>query len=291
MGTDHDSITLDEESGLTLIPPSKDARFAVGVSVWDGPAEAAFRAFVRREAASGGLQRIGRVPGGPEAVMRVKVQLVPRPDNDYNPKAVSVAAPPAYGGTDHERHFGYMYDRNLVSLGGPIRGLVHATGQPVGCHAHVELYKVDTEEYRERRDDHGPVITVSRNRMYGFHGIRLALPWWEDLQRMAVAHVRTLEPGQILPFTGHWAPWTPGARRQLIARTGEDLFPITLRIEGGQLLAYHGDLLLACLWPSGRDFFDRTMERVRELGGTAAAFAEDHEGSIKVYVEDIRPRA
>ncbi|MFJ4776393.1 hypothetical protein [Streptomyces sp. NPDC088762] len=289
MGTAQDAIVVDRETGLVLIPPSKHHEFALGVSVWDGAAEDAFRAFIGHEVASGGLDRIRRTPGRGETVLPVKVQLVPRPDNDYNPKAISVAAPPSHGGSDHERHFGYMYDRNLRSLGGPLRGLAYATGRPLGCHAYVELHKVDPAEYRKRKADYPQVITASRNLIYSYSGIRLLMPWWEDLQQMAVAHARTVNPGQILPFTGHWAPWQPGARQQLAACTQDHLFPITLRAENGQLIACHEELLLACLWPSGRDFFDRTMARVRELGGTATAYAEDYEGSIKVYVEDSSP--
>ncbi|MFD3698052.1 hypothetical protein ACFWUZ_18190 [Streptomyces sp. NPDC058646] len=289
MGTAQDSIAPDQESGLTLIPPSKRHAFALGVSVRGGAAEKAFHAFVQHEVASGGLARGGGTPGQ-DAVLPVKVQLVPRPDNDYNPNAVSVAAPPEHGGTDHERHLGYMYDRNLVSLGGPIRGLAYAAGQPVGCHAHVELHQVDPQEYREGTAEHGPVVTASRNLMYGYSGIRLLMPWWEDLQQMAITYARTVRPDLILPFTGHWSTWQPGARRELAARTQEHLFPVTLRVEDGQLLAYHQDLLLSCLWPSGRDFYDRTMTQVQGRGGTATAYAEDHEGSIKVYVEDSSPR-
>ncbi|MFF7728813.1 hypothetical protein [Streptomyces sp. NPDC008001] len=222
--------------------------------------------------------------------MPLKLQLVPRPDNDYNPKAVSVAAPPQHPGTDHERHVGYMYDRNLVSLGGPIRGLAYATGRPVGCHAYVKLREVDPREYRKRKADYGPVITASRSRIYSYiDGIRLLMPWWEDLQQMAITHARTIRPDLILPFTGHWVSWKPGAREKLAARTLDHLFPVALRVEDGELLAYHEDLLLACLWPSGRDFFDRTMKRVEELGGAATAFAEDYEGSIKIYAEDSSP--
>ena len=290
MGTAPDSITFDQASGLALIPPNKQHEFAVGVSVWGGPAEDAFHSFVRHQVASGGLDRMGGSRGRGITVLPVHVQLVPRPDNEYNPNAISVAAPPTHGGAAHERHLGYLYDRNLVSLGGPIRGLAYATEQPVGCHAYVELHQVDPQEYRENEADYGPVVTASTKLMYSYTGIRLLLPWWQDLQQMAIAYARTVRPAQILPFTGHWASWKPGSRQELAARTQEHLFHITLRVEGGQLLAYHQDLLLAPLWPSDRDFFDRTMAQVLELGGTATAYAENHSGSIKVFVEDSSPR-
>lgn len=69
----------------------------------------------------------------------MKVQIALRPDNTYNPNAISVAAPPEHAGTDIERHLGYMYDRNLVSVGGPLRGLVSVSDRPVCCHAFIGL--------------------------------------------------------------------------------------------------------------------------------------------------------
>ncbi|MFF2438525.1 hypothetical protein ACFVU4_30890 [Streptomyces sp. NPDC058107] len=35
--------------------------------------------------------------------------------------------------------------------------------------------------------------------------------------------------------------------------------------------------------PSTRDFFDRTMQQVREMGGTDTAHAEKHQGALKVF--------
>ncbi|MEV8211643.1 hypothetical protein AB0P40_42615 [Streptomyces sp. NPDC079189] len=41
--------------------------------------------------------------------------------------------------------------------------------------------------------------------------------------------------------------------------------------------------------PSSRDFFDDTMPRVGELGGTATAHAEEHQSALRVYVESHAP--
>ncbi|WP_329159067.1 hypothetical protein OHB49_08080 [Streptomyces sp. NBC_01717] len=41
--------------------------------------------------------------------------------------------------------------------------------------------------------------------------------------------------------------------------------------------------------PSSRDFFDHTMQQVRELGGTATARAEEYQGALKVFVESRAP--
>ncbi|MFF3059862.1 hypothetical protein [Streptomyces sp. NPDC057909] len=42
---------------------------------------------------------------------------------------------------------------------------------------------------------------------------------------------------------------------------------------------------LAELTPSSGDFFDHTMQRVREPGGTATAHAEERQGALQVFVE------
>jgi len=109
------SIGADPESGLLMIPPN-DAEVSIGVALWDD-AEVVYQSFVKDSLLDGWEQRIfeGVVAGRSEKqqLLPVVVQLVPRPDNDYNPMAISVAAPPSVGGTDHERHMGYMYDRNL----------------------------------------------------------------------------------------------------------------------------------------------------------------------------------
>lgn len=41
--------------------------------------------------------------------------------------------------------------------------------------------------------------------------------------------------------------------------------------------------------PSSRHFSDYTMQQVRELGGTATAHAEEHQGALKVFVESRAP--
>ncbi|WP_406309411.1 hypothetical protein [Streptomyces sp. NBC_00623] len=42
---------------------------------------------------------------------------------------------------------------------------------------------------------------------------------------------------------------------------------------------------MAELTPSSRDFFDHTMQRVGELGGTARAHTEEHHRALQVFVE------
>ncbi|MFF4758307.1 hypothetical protein [Streptomyces sp. NPDC001292] len=285
------SMDEDPESGLLLVP-AHEAKFSVGVALWDDTVDV-YRSFVRRSLADGWEKSVFRaaVKGRCEkqAVLPVVVQLVPRPDNEYNPKAISVAAPPGMGGTAHERHMGYMYERNLVSLGAPLRSLAAVSGRPVGCHGLVELHEVD-ERWKDADEEAGDTFHIrGARRTYSVYSLRLRLPWWEDLQAMTVAYARSVRPDLILPFISHWTSYSEGAREALLRRTDQKEFPVTLRVENDRLLAYYEDLELSVLVPSGRDFFDRTMSRVQELGGTATALAEEHGGALKVFVEDNSP--
>lgn len=282
---------VDPDSGLLLVPAG-DAGFSVGVALWDDAA-ATWRTFVQRSLVGAWEQSVVRAAvargSAKRTLVPVLVQLVPRPDNEYNPKAISVAAPPFLGGTDRERHLGYMYDRNLVSLGGPLRSLAMVSDRPVGAHALIEV-EAD-EEWDEDLDGEldGMLRVRGAKRTYTVMSLRLRLPWWQDLQATTVEYARAVRPDLVLPFIGHWATYTPGAHAGLLGRTGRKEFPVALRVVDGRLVAFYEDLELAVLAPSSRDFFDRTMRRVSELGGEAQGFAEEHGGALKVFVEDDAP--
>ncbi|SIR97079.1 hypothetical protein SAMN05444858_13228 [Micromonospora avicenniae] len=77
----------------------------------------------------------------------VVVALVPRPDNDYNPQAISVAQPITYGGSYRDRHMGFVYDADHCFVGGArFRELAAAAqGAEVGCHARLKAGRSDAE--------------------------------------------------------------------------------------------------------------------------------------------------
>ncbi|MFF7359270.1 hypothetical protein [Streptomyces sp. NPDC008125] len=286
-----ESTVTDPDSGLLLVPAG-EVEFSLGTGLWDDAADT-YRTFVQRSLVGGWEKSVVRaaVAGRSEKqdLAPVLVQLVPRPDNEYNPKAISVAAPPSLGGTDQERHLGYMYDRNLVSLGGPLRSLALVSGRPVGCHALVEVDEVDDEwDDLDAEFDATPRVRGEK-KTYTVMSLRLRLPWWEDLQAMTVGYARSVRPDLILPFVGHWAAYAPGAHAELLDRAGQKEFAVALRVVDDRLVAFHEDLELAVLAPSSRDFFDRTLRRVKELGGEAQAFAEEHGGALKVFVENDAP--
>ncbi|MFJ4680302.1 hypothetical protein [Kitasatospora sp. NPDC088783] len=291
------SIESDPEARITMIPAG-DPTFAIGVGLWreTRPLET-FRSFAQDQLSrhgSGAPARIGRGRKDDDEVLPVVVQLVPRPDNTYNPDAISIAAPPGYGGTDHERHMAYMYDRHLVSLGGALRSLAALSPFPVGCHAFIELYEVEHDGFEPEsgpNDEDGDalVITDERQVAYWTGRLRLLMPRWDRLQALTVDYARGVRSDLILPFIGHWTPWLPGSRAALASLTQEKSFDVTLRAEGDALTASYEDLPLSDLNSTSRDYFDRTVLQVREMGGRATARAEEHQGSLKVFVEDSRP--
>ncbi|MYS75280.1 hypothetical protein GTY88_33405 [Streptomyces sp. SID5926] len=292
------SIVVDRASGMLMIPAGKP-KFALGVGLWDDTLKP-FNAFVQRELLDAERQMRKGLPPAPgtldgERRLHVTVQLVPRPDNDYNPHAISVAAPPSHGGTDIERHLGYMYDRNLVSLGAALRSLATLTERPLGCRAFVGLAPCHRDEWDEDEYDwDDPEDAVHRvqgaeGTEYRIDGPRLMMPWWEDLQKMAVDCARTVRPEQILGLIGHWTSWEPGAREALLQRTQDEEFIVTLRAEQQVVRVYYQDLCLSTLETGYGGYFDRTIQRVKELGVTATAQAEEHQGALKLLVEDSTP--
>ncbi|MGW2781244.1 hypothetical protein ACWC3X_08340 [Streptomyces populi] len=145
-----DTIQYAPDAGLLMIPgdPTKD--FAPGFAVFDDSVPA-LRAFVL-----GRLQKENVRPAPPrakcDAVIPVRVGLVPRPDNDYDTSAVSVAAPPHHGRSVLDRHMGYLYSSALHVTSESIRDLTEEAGTPVGCHGWIELHDLEADDRFDDED-------------------------------------------------------------------------------------------------------------------------------------------
>ncbi|MGA5278773.1 hypothetical protein ACPCKL_34525 [Streptomyces cellulosae] len=149
-----DTIQYAPDVGLLMIPgdPAKD--YSPGFAVFDDSLPA-LRAFVLDR-----LRRENIRPAAPKAkdgaVIPVRVGLVPRPDNDYDTRAVSVTAPPCHGGSVLDRHMGYLYSSALHVTSESIRELTEETEIPVGCHGWIELYDLeDDSRFYDDEDDEG----------------------------------------------------------------------------------------------------------------------------------------
>ncbi|AVH93730.1 MULTISPECIES: hypothetical protein [Streptomyces] len=140
--------------GLLTIPGDRANDFSLGFAVFDDSVPA-LRAFI--------LDRLRKENIRPaaskakyDAVIPVRVGLVPRPDNDYDTRAVSVTAPPCDGGSVLDRHMGYLYSSALHVTSQSIRDLTDETGMPVGCHGWIELYDLkDDSRFYDDEDGEG----------------------------------------------------------------------------------------------------------------------------------------
>ncbi|MES4889703.1 hypothetical protein [Streptomyces sp. NPDC096012] len=149
-----ETIQYAPDVGLLMIPgdPSKDV--SAGFAVFDDSVPA-LRAFLLDR-----LRKEDIRPAAPRtkdgAVIPVRVGLVPRPDNDYDTRAVSVTAPPCHGGSVLDRHMGYLYSSALHVTSQSIRDLTEETGMPVGCHGWIELHDLaDDGRFYDDEDGEG----------------------------------------------------------------------------------------------------------------------------------------
>lgn len=205
------------------------------------------------------------------------VGLLPRPDNDYNPKAVGVAWPNPTRPTGPKDQWAWIREKNLRLYGGVVRGLHEITGDPVGCWGLLE--------FRPKWDGERAQSNPDRWHVSG----RVDLAWWTDTRLAAIDLARTLNPRRILPFTSHLANLAPEAQQDsAIASAGQVMVGLDIDT-GRRLVATYNGQVAAVLSPGPRDFFDRTRLQVIAMGGHATAHAYLHEKSIEVEIEDETP--
>ncbi|WP_146766139.1 hypothetical protein [Micromonospora saelicesensis] len=128
------AFSFSSEHGLWMFPRGQRA---TECSMW---VKERFNEFAELE-----LLRHGRAAR--DEWIDVVVALVPRPDNDYNPQAISVAQPITYGGSHRDRHMGFMYDADHRFVGGARfhELAMAADGAEIGCHARLKVGRSDGE--------------------------------------------------------------------------------------------------------------------------------------------------
>lgn len=189
-------VRFDEVERLTVIPAVRRGR-SIGFSTWDDTVDAV-RAFVHRQ-----LSDPSRIVGQPkaadcDALIPVLVSLYPRPDNDYDQRAISVAAPPRHGGTLLDRHLGYLYTGQLYRLGPSIQALAACSPAPIGCHGWIELHELSDDEDDLNVDYWKPTRDQPFSRVeaatfgYSVGRIRLLLPEAEDLARLVDTYRKSI---------------------------------------------------------------------------------------------------
>ncbi|MGW2826153.1 hypothetical protein ACWC24_34965 [Streptomyces sp. NPDC001443] len=202
-----DTIQWAPDAGLLMIPgdPAKDV--APGFAVFDDCVPA-LRTFLL-----GRLRPENVRPAPPkakgDAVIPIRVSLVPRPDNDYDTRAMSVAAPPHHGGSVLDRHMGYLYSSALYVTSESIRDLTEETGTPIGCHGWIELYDLeansrfyddedgDDADWEPSRDE--PVSWAEQKAFgYAVGSVRVLLPERQTVRALVdsylAAHRQEADP-------------------------------------------------------------------------------------------------
>ncbi|MEU7673572.1 hypothetical protein AB0C42_01990 [Micromonospora taraxaci] len=181
MPAEQDQIVYEPTTGMVVIPPG-NARYSTGIAVFDDSVEA-LRRFVLDS-----LTRVDRIVEAHnrhdeiELRLPVVLGLVPRPDNTYNPKAISAVAPPRSGGSVIDRHMGFLYDSTLHWVGESLHRLATAAApHAIGCHGWIELHPLQDHDWEDGEDwepsRHSP-FTRAEARRFGYHigRIRLHLP-------------------------------------------------------------------------------------------------------------------
>lgn len=109
-------------SGSVVLPPVGEVW---AISTWGDDANGTIERFVR--------QSFGRPLSDGEHI-QVELALIHRPDNEYNPNAISVAMPVRFGGDRDSRHLGYLFDYQLRKVGMTrIPDLAEAAGGEITC--------------------------------------------------------------------------------------------------------------------------------------------------------------
>ncbi|RQX01881.1 hypothetical protein [Micromonospora inaquosa] len=128
------AISFSAEHGLWMLPRGQ---LRIDCATW---VRARFNEFVELE-----LLRHGS--GSRNEWIDVVVALVPRPDNEYNPKAISIAQPITYGGSYRDRHMAFVYDADHGLVGGDrFHDLAEAAqAAEIGCHARLRAGQADGE--------------------------------------------------------------------------------------------------------------------------------------------------
>lgn len=126
---------VEGDGGTATLPPVRDpamrANNGAGASVtsW-GEADLRLSRFA--------VSMFDTFPKG-QTRIAVPVVLIPRPDNEYDPWAVSVSAPKTMGGDKNARHLGFLYRHHIEALGQKtLPRLAELSGGEIYCTAIID---------------------------------------------------------------------------------------------------------------------------------------------------------
>ncbi len=192
MVTAHTDLVFDPQAQLTVIPPN-DRRRGVSFAQWDEDAPTLRRLVLSHTTHARHIRKASE-DADCDAVLPILLALVPRPDNDYDPRAIAVTAPPSHGGDVLERHLGYLYSQWLDGLGPLIRDLTEHSPVPVGCHGYIELDEVDRDWPHDDESwdisDGDPLSPTEEEKLgYTIGSVRLLLPEPNALKPLVARYI------------------------------------------------------------------------------------------------------
>ncbi|WP_460493316.1 hypothetical protein [Dactylosporangium cerinum] len=130
---------------MVMIPPGH-SRSPLAFSTWDDALDTMRQFVLGRLADETQPVEVLDENGRMQRRLPVILNLVPRPDNAYNPKAISVAIAPVAGSSHFSRHLGYLYDVVLEAAPALHMLATAAAPTPVGCHGWIALHDIDESE-------------------------------------------------------------------------------------------------------------------------------------------------
>lgn len=181
-------ITFDQSRGATRLS-TRTATKVLRASAWDG--KNAYRSLVARELTYSATLRSAPPDAHTDAWIPLELSLVARPDNDYNPAAISFCLPSDGPGTVLDRHLGYLAEWQLHRYGDALQKLIAATPGEVLLSAWVPLDRI---EYPEDVDldepDEEGIFTIREQLKWGH--------WVGDLS------LRLPEPAELTDLVGQY---------------------------------------------------------------------------------------
>lgn len=211
---------------------------------------------------------------GPEGqtLTLAPVALIPRPDNEHDPHAVSVARPRATGGDIDDRHMGFLYRRLLDYLpDNAIPLLAEMSGGEVNCTVIIERDEADYDGLDFDDPDDLPcaygeaalALPSFAELAYAVHSFLIARGIDPDVEgRERTSHV--LE--RLRTFPAQAAPLGPLSVAVREGRAGQ---PSSLVVRAGHTAI--GSVALGYLFLDDERLRPAVLDGLRELGVPAAA--------------------
>ncbi|WP_433393045.1 hypothetical protein [Micromonospora sp. KLBMP9576] len=219
MPAEQDQIVYEPSARMVVIPRG-NTRYSTGIAVFDDSVEAlrrfVFDSLTRADRLVEARNRHDEI----ELRLPVVLGLVPRPDNTYNPNAISAVAPPSSGGSVVDRHMGFLYDSTLHWMGQSLHRLAAAAApHAIGCHGWIDVHPIEDHDWEDDGDcepsRHNP-FSPAEERRFGYRIGRLRL----DLPDAGPLHLLVDGFVAATPSTAD-APVEDAVRAGLIGKFGE----------------------------------------------------------------------